>query len=232
MVIVPPGSFNPPPPLDFRWDDAYCLEYVYFLPEVIHDRLSCLTHNANLALSIGMAKWIFARFKSFDDDPIADAFVDAAWAEMTADWHCSRYYPPDEEWQGPVRRPMVAAMTIIFDCIAGRGDNPFIADRSVWMLNLARHVIKPADAFESWFQATLLRLEATHTWEIEGNPEPDLFDDSFPQGNPVSPEVLSASEPYDPNMAPALLERFVQQERRKGNPFVLDSQEFLGDAED
>ena len=66
MPIVPPELFHPAPQVDFPWDEAETLGYVYFLPGDIHDRLSKLTHNANLALSIGCATWILARFAPFD----------------------------------------------------------------------------------------------------------------------------------------------------------------------
>lgn len=234
MHIVPPGTFVPPEPADFPWDEPNYLGYLYYIPAQLHDRLLLLTDNANLALSIGIGHWILARFHELDNDPEPRQFVDAVWAEMTEDWHCARYYPPDDLWHGPVRGPMVVVMTILYDSIAGLDDNPFLADRAVWMHNLARHVVAPLGAFELWFEAVVSRLETLHTWKAEGIGEANLFDDDFPRGAVLSPEVLMPDMPYDPRQSESLCRRFVERQRRDGNPFVLDDAEFAGtdDGED
>ena len=54
----------------------------------------------------------------------------------------------------------------------------------------------------------------------------DLFADAFPRGVPVAMEALIPDRDYHPELAVQSLERFVERQRRDGNPFVLDDQEF------
>ncbi|EYD77442.1 hypothetical protein Rumeso_00991 [Rubellimicrobium mesophilum DSM 19309] len=184
-----------------------------------------LSHNANLALAIGSANWILARFAAWDDDRKAWDFVNAVWAEMSEDYACTHYYPPDDEWRGPIRGSIVTAMTILFDALDERGNNPTMADRSTWMDNFAHHVITPIGPYEIWFEQIVRRFERTHSWEAEGWPKPDLFDDRFPQGRVLSPEALDPEIDYRPEAAPDALRRYVDRLRRDGNLFVLDADE-------
>ncbi len=226
MAIAPPALFSPPLPLRFEWDESNQLQHFYFLPEPLHDRLLALTHTANFALAIGAAEWIATRLQGFGLPTEARAFLAAAWADLVPGWHCLRYYPPDDDWRGPVNGPMAMATAILLEAMQGREDNPELADRAVWMDNLARHVIEPLQPYDQWFEATVSRLLAHHSWAVEGRPVPGLFDDDFPQGGPVPPEALMPDLPYDPGQAQPLLERHVNRQRRDGNPFVLDDQEW------
>ncbi|MGL4237213.1 hypothetical protein [Tabrizicola sp.] len=225
MPIVPDGALGPPHAIDFAWDEPNYLSHFYFLPADTHDRLLSLTKNANFALAIGSAEWIRARFAPFDADRQMRDYLAAAWADMAPGWRCAYFFPPDDDWRGPVRGPMVAAMTILNDAMSGRGDNPEQADRAVWMHNLAMHVVKPSVPYTAWWEAMVARLEQTHSWTVEGPPVVDIFADRFPQGDSVSPEALMQDVVYDPAQALRQLERFVERERRDGNPFVLDETE-------
>jgi hypothetical protein len=225
MATVAPSIFDHAPEPAFAWDEPNFLQYCYFLPGELHDRLLELTENANLALAIGSAEWILARFARFDRAADAKQFVDAVWAEMSSEWRCDWFDPPDDDWCGPVRGPILIAITILYDVLAGRGENHVIADRAVWMHNLALHVIEPQAAYVDWHERVIERLESCHSWSVEGGREPALFADEFPRGQSVAPEALDLGRPYDPATASAALERFVERERRNGNPFVLESSE-------
>lgn len=225
MPIVPDGALLPAKIPDFAWDEANYLSHFYFLPADTHDRLLLLTPNACFALAIGSAEWIRARFQPFDADRKMRDYLAAAWADMADGWRCAYFFPLDDDWRGPVRGPMVAAMTILNDAMSGRGDNPEQADRAVWMHNLACHVIAPRAPYLTWWNAVVARLEQTHSWSVEGAPTIDIFANRFPQGNVPSPEALIADAAYDPALGPRLLHRFVERERRDGNPFVLDASE-------
>jgi hypothetical protein len=225
VSAVPPGIFSEAPEPTFEWDEPNFLKYCYFLPAALHDRLLELTDNANLALAIGSAEWILARFARFDPAIPARQFVDAAWADISTEWRPDWYDPPDDDWCGPVRGPILIAMRILYDALAGRGENTVIADRAVWMHNLALHVIEPLPPYVAWHEAVIARLERHHSWPVEGGRTPGLFDDEFPRGRQVAPDVLDLDRAYDPTSASAALERFVERERRNGNPFVLEHAE-------
>ncbi|WP_374398476.1 hypothetical protein [Tabrizicola sp.] len=226
MQIVPPGHFDAAGYPGFAWDEHDLWPYFYFLPAPLHDRLLEITPNACLALAIGSAQWILARMAPLDADRPARDFVQAMWADMAPDWRCQRYAPEDEDYAGPVRGPMIMAMSILYDVLERIGENPVIADRATWMHNLAQHVLDGDAAYETWFQQALARLERWHGWQVEGGRVPDLFAPAFPRGGPVAFEVLVPGMPYDRQHAPELLDRLIQWERRMGNPFILGPWEF------
>ena len=226
MEIVPAGHFDKVTYPGFAWDEHDLKPYFYFLPVELHDRLLELTPNASLALAIGSANWILARLAPFDADRPARDFVQAMWADIAREWRCHWYSPEDEDYAGPVRGPMIMAMSILYDVLEQIGDNPVIADRATWMHNLALHVLESDAAYKVWFYQVVERLERWHSWEIEGGREPDIFDPSFPRGGPVAAEVLVPEMPYNPKQAADLLERLIQWERRLGNPFILGPWEF------
>ena len=232
MQIVPPGHFDAVGYPGFAWDEHNLFPYFYFLPADLHDRLLEITPNACLALAIGSANWILARMARFDADRPARDFVQAMWADIAPGWRCQRYAPEDDDYVGPVRGPMLMAMSILYDVLERFRENPVIADRATWMHNLALHVLERDAAYDDWFQSTVERLERWHSWQAEGGRTPDLFDESFPRGGPVSVEVLVLGMPYDRRQAPDMLEQLIQRERRMGNPYILGPWEYGVDDPD
>lgn len=226
MAIVPVDAFHPPAAVSYAWDEGDHLDLFYFLPAALHDRLLLLTPNANFALCIGAAEWILARLAAFDADPEARHFVAAAWADMCPGWHCARFVAEKQEWQGPVRGVLATVVAILYDAMDGRGDNPELADRACWMHNLAQHVLDPLAPYDAWFDQSVERLMQHHRRDLDPLMWVNLFADTFPVGAAVSPEALMPQVPYDPTIAGELVGRLVQRQRRDGNPFVLDDQEF------
>jgi hypothetical protein len=226
MEIVPAGHFDKVAYPGFAWDEQGLFPYFYFLPADLHDRLVEITPNASLALAIGSANWILARLAPFDADRPARDFVQAMWSDIAPGWRCQWYAPDADTYVGPVRGPIYMAIAILHDVLDAIGDNPVIADRAAWMHNLALHVLESDAAYEHWFHQAVERLEQAHSWKLEGGREPDIFAPAFPRGGPVSPEVLVPELSYDRQQAPELLERFIQWERRIGNPFILGPWEF------
>lgn len=221
MTLVPPETFASPAPIDFEWDEQRSLQYFYFLPAQLHDRLLGLTHNACFALTIGVATWICHRFENFGSTGEVRDYADAAWAEMADGWFCETVVRSRDDWRGPWQNPLASLMSILNDAIDGRDSNPVQADRSVWMINLARHVIHPLAPFESWLQAVMSRLELFHGWEIEGRVQTYIFAETFWQGNIVSPNVLDPDASYSPDMAEAFLIHYLEELERRGNPHVV-----------
>jgi hypothetical protein len=226
MPIVDERLFSQTTTPSFAWDEHFTLRYFYFLPAALHDRLLTISPNACFALTIGSAEWILARFAPFDVAEQARHFVNAAWAEMTDDWHCARVRFFREDWKGPVLGPIASAMSILYDSIDGRDHNPVLADRAVWMHNLACHVIDPPGPYLAWFEKTLGRMEQFCSWSEEQAQHYDIFDDAYPVGNPVSSEILMPDRTYNTALGAESLRRQVERERGYGNPFVLDDQEF------
>lgn len=221
MTVVPKGVFSPPAPIDFEWDEQRTLQYFYFLPAPLHGRLLGLTHNACFALTIGVATWIWHRFEQFGKTDEVRDYVDAAWAEMAEGWYCETVTRSRDDWRGPWRNPLASLMSILNDAIDGRDSNPVQADRTVWMINLARHVIRPAEPFERWLEAVISRLELLHGWGTEAPVQDDIFADSFWQGDVVSPDALDPGSAYSPASAEAALMHYLQEIERRGNPHVV-----------
>lgn len=221
MTVVPKDVFSPPAPIDFEWDEQRTLQYFYFLPAPLHNRLLGLTHNACFALTIGVATWIWHRFEQFSETEEVREYVDAAWAEMVDGWFCETVTRLRDDWRGPSRNPLATTMSILNDAIDGRASNPVQADRTVWMINLARHVVSPLSPFETWLEAVISRLEAVHAWDREGHVEEDIFAATFWQGNAVSPQALDPALPYSPELAEDWLASYVEVLERRGNPHVV-----------
>ena len=101
----------------------------------------------------------------------------------------------DDDWIGPVRAPMMAALGIINEAFFESGDDPEQAWRSCYAINLARHVMPAPEPFESWLEASIRRLEHYHSWAAEGPIEEDIFAEEVHQGNLVARRDLRPRPP-------------------------------------
>jgi hypothetical protein len=120
-------------------------------------------------------------------------------------------------------------MVIANDALFCLGDDPSAATRACWMLALARHVLPPNDSFEPWFEACVVRLEQ-HYPKADAIAAEDLFEPFEGMGVPVPPEAFVPHVPWDPALAPGLLDGFLQRLDPTQNPFLRPADELV-DAE-
>ena len=207
-------------PVDYQWDEIDTKAYFLYadVPEL--ERLKLLTGNANIALAIAVGEWIEQRFRRSGLDPELTDYLDAAWAALldtsNLDWIQLDY--PD--WKGPIRAPQLLTMGIVNEAFYESDDNPEMAWRACYALNLARYVLPEVGAFDSWLESSCARLEQWHSREVEGvEEEEDIFAEAYWQGGPVARELFDPDRSYDGREASELLESFVAS-LDPGNPFL------------
>lgn len=206
-------------PLDYVWNDWEQQSYFNFAVNEELDRLKLLTGRANIALALAVCEWIEARFRPYGLDPELSDYIDAGWAALV-DKSFSTWVQLDfENWQGVVRGPQLIAIGIINEAYFESDDNPEMAWRACYALNLARHVLPKDSLFEPWLSGSLMRLEAFHSWAVEGRGEEDIFATEIYQGRPVAREIFDLAQPYDPGAAREQLTTLLARLDRS-NPFL------------
>jgi hypothetical protein len=212
---------NLPPdlPVDYEWDEIDTKAYFLYADEEELERLKLLTGNANIALAIAVGEWIEQRFRRCGLDKELTDYLDASWAALLdtsyTDW-IRLDYPA---WKGPIRAPQLLTMGIINEAFYESDDDPEMAWRACYALNLARYVLPEEDTFDAWYDASLVRLERWHSWQAEGDEAEDIFAEAFWQGGPVARELFDPDRPYDGREAEALLKAYVARLDPQ-NPFL------------
>lgn len=210
--------------VDYAWDEVDTQAYFLYadVPEL--EELKLLTGNANIALAIAVGEWIEQRFRRSGLDPELTAYLDASWAALLdtnlMDW----IYLDYPNWKGPIRAPQLLTMGIINEAFFESDDNPEMAWRACYALNLARYVLSDRTAFDAWYATSRARLEKWHSRAAEGaDDEEDIFAESYWQGGPVARELFDPDRPYDGQEAGALLEAYVARLDPE-NPFLASEE--------
>ena len=206
-------------PLDYEWNEPDTQSYFLYAEEDELDRLKLLTGRANIALALAVGEWIEARFRLYGLDPEFSDYLDAGWAGLLDTSYCEWIYLDYPHWRGPVRSPQLLVMGIVNEAFHESEDNPEMAWRACYALNLARYLLPEAGPFEDWLEASLVRLEKWHSWDSEGTEPDDIFAEEYWQGNPVARELFDPDRPYQADQAEGLLEAFVLTVNRE-NPFL------------
>jgi hypothetical protein len=207
-------------PVDYRWDEVDTQAYFLYadVPEL--ERLKLLTGNANIALAIAVGEWIEHRFRRSGLDPELTYYLDASWAALLDTSYMDWIHLDYPNWKGPIRAPQLLTMGIINEAFYESDDNPEMAWRACYALNLARYVLPDRTAFDAWYETSYSRLEQWHSRQAEGaDEEEDIFADAYWQGGPVARELFDPDRPYDGRKAEALLEAYVAR-LDPDNPFL------------
>ena len=190
--------------LDFAWDQWRYTDYFVFdtdesaLPFLNLSALACR------GFSLAVAEYIAARFWSFGDTAEAESYFDCAWTTQIAEGTCDYALLHHDDWAGPVRGPLRAAMLVVNETLyEAREDGDQVA-RCVWVEQLARHLLPAAHqaAFEQWRALALDRLQAgwPHVPHRSG-----IFAEDFDRGPPVAPCTFLPADPGTPQAAPHCL---------------------------
>ncbi|MCX7888214.1 MAG: hypothetical protein N2422_00605 [Rhodobacteraceae bacterium] len=205
-------------PVDYEWNDWDALAYFDYADTDLFARLERLTGKANIALALAVCEWILRRFAGIEPLEDASEYVEAGWAALLDPEYSGWIELDYEDNPGPVLRPQVIVMGIVNDAFYENDDDPEMAWRPCYAVNLARYVLPDGTAFEDWLESGISRLERFHTWEIEGHGD-DLFAEEIYQGRPVAREIFDATFPYRPEEAEMLLHRLIGQ-IDPGNEFL------------
>jgi hypothetical protein len=206
-------------PLDYVWNDWEQQSYFNYAVTAELERLKGITGRGNIALMLAVCEWIEARFRPHGLDPEVSDYIDAGWAALIDRSYSTWVHLDFEAWQGALRGPQLIAIGIINEAYFESDDNPEMAWRACYALNLARHVLPAPSPFEPWLGAVISRLETFHSWAIEGRGEEDIFASEVYQGRLVSRDLFDPAKPYDPRIASRQLSELLARIDRT-NPFL------------
>ena len=206
--------------IDFEWDEWQVKKYYIDFSDADFDRLADLSGRAKAALAYASGEWILQRFSTLNADPIPYQYIEACWA---ANVHPA-YFPYveliDDEWRGPVRSPLRMMMAIAGDVYFAIDDDPDLQGRSLWMRNLARHVLPHDCNYNDWFEQSLARLMAYHRQGMQPDIDGMFTDLPDDMGTPIPRVLFDLSQPYDPSQDAAQVDYFMHQLDHDGNPFL------------
>lgn len=205
---------------DFEWDEWRFQSFFYYALDDERDQLSALTPNANRAFAIAICEWVEHRFSGLSKDKTPLDYICSGWAALINSEYSQYFDYDDQEWQGPVRGPLMAAFGIVNEIFYESGDDPDMAMRTCFALNLARHVMPPESGFEEWFEAVLSRLQTHHLLEEDPHMVPDIFSKNFPTGRAVGRDAFDLERNYYPQGADQRLAKFVTRQASLGNQFI------------
>ncbi len=186
-------------------------------------RLQTLSKRANCALTIAVGEWILARFEGMDADPDPAMFLEAAWAANVDNRYAHEIEIVDNEWRGPVRGPISMALTFVIDALFAEEAGPNSSMNPAWAACFARHVLPRSDAFDTWLEVCLERLEAFYPAPPEDNA--DWFEPELNYGPPPPVEVFNPDVPFDTTQADGLIDRYLRSLAPTTNEFLATPSE-------
>jgi hypothetical protein len=175
--------------VDFTWQDWRYTDYFFYESDETVAPFQLLSNVANRAFTISVAELIAARFHAFADAREALEFFDCAWASILQEGACDYAVLPRDEWSGPIRGALRAAMLVVNETMFEAKEDGDYPARCVWILQLARHVM-PKDklpAFEVWYSHCKARLNSG--WPSIPH-RGGLFDEDFDRGPLPGPCVF------------------------------------------
>lgn len=195
------SAFSAPKVVDYPWDEYTYTDYFYHETPEMLDEFGKLTGLGNRALCIAVAEWITFRLKAAQNVRLAQDYLDAAWITMIHRDSCEYAELSQGDWPGPLDGVLRAAMLIVNDSIFDAEQDLLFAERSCWIVNLARFICSDddQDQFESWLEKSLARLADYHSGPTYSSGS--IFDRNFSFGSPVGPGLFILSLTYEPDSA-------------------------------
>ena len=216
LIAVSTGSL-----VDFAWDEADIQQYFYFAEDELFDRLANLTINANLALMLATTEWVERRLATLAADRTLHDYLEAGWGAL-GDWRRTDYFQLiDDDWRGPLRGPLAVGIGIICDAFFDSDEEPEKVFQANYAINLVRHILPDTATFETWLEAAIKRLEASHSFAVEGRPVEDILSPSFAEGRLVPREIFNLQRSYQPNTGDDLLAEW-RARIPPSNPYYSD----------
>lgn len=189
------------------WDEWHVRKYFFFAEKSLFARLDQLTRRANTALTLAVCEWVEEWLSAFTRDKTLEAYIEAGWPAQIDPRHTEFFQIFDDDWRGPILGPSVIAIGIINEVFYQSFEEPRMAFRSCYAINLARHLFGPLEHFESWLERSIRRLEQHHGRLTEPEEPADLLEKEFPKGKLVARELFDLTVPYEPERAGEYLTR-------------------------
>lgn len=217
-----PGYIRDAPIFDdkirYEWDDMRTDEYFDREDLELAERLANVSDRANIAFTIAIGEWIVHRFDVVSDDQTPRLYMEALWAG-SIDWrYLSGATFSNEEWEGPVRRPLSLAMLIGGEAIVDALEQNPVYHEVGSMTQLANHVLPAGSGFAEWHEKVVQRLERLFPSTYDPD---DLFREGNELGPPVPREVFDIDTDYDSATGESLTTAFLSDITPDNNEFLL-----------
>jgi hypothetical protein len=204
-------------PIVHTWDDADPEPAYLALDERLYNRIGKTSDRGVLALSAGFAEWVAWRLSKVSNDSTLFQIIEALWAGII-DW---RYMKPLQRldrkaYQGPARGPLLGAAKLLRRILDLTKRRQFAFPEAACLSYLDLYVMPDAKPFKDWRRFVIVRLATLYPRDKK-----DLL------GAPVPREVLDPDSVYTPDMAPALLARFLTGLDPTKNPYLRTSAEMI-----
>jgi len=202
-------------PLDYVWDESVKEEILLDQPRLM-DRLSEITDRGGLAFCLASAEWILWKLSKKLPDSTPFQLLEAAWAG-TIDWlYLKSFNPPEwlDDLPDPIAGTLDQALWLLKEALvaAREGEPPY--DRASALSELAIRILKKPDSYKSWRRFVLRRLAQLY---------PAREDQQL--GEPVPREALDREFDFKPELARALLARFLASLDPARNPYLRSAKE-------
>ena len=176
----------------YKWDSWKAHELIGPPNDDIISCLQTLSSRARYALMIGSAEWVIYRFAQLFEEKLPYYVVEAAWAQVIDFRYGFIEEFESEDWQGPVKGPLLRLMIWIQDCADYLDKNVDFSASVEEMYRLGYYVVENKDAYKTWFISSIERLHSY--FPIKDN---DVLGDPVPRVA-LDPNFVFNSEDIEP----------------------------------
>jgi len=210
---------NQGPQIRYVWDDWNVEAIEQPFDRKLYRRLRRLAYRATTAFTIANAEWVVSRYVTMLDDVTPLDYLEAVWAQTIDPLYGQEWDPLDAGWNGPVMGPIRQALMWAGNAVENTDEYVDSHDNAAAVVNIARHVLVDATAYEAWADAVLRRLEALY---------PLNKDDK--QGDVVPREVFDPRFNFDQEMTETLLNEYLAALDPGRNPLLRPAEEMLAEG--
>jgi hypothetical protein len=185
-------------------------------PDELLARLSALSLRANIAFANGVCEWIIHRFDGLSKDSVPHDQIEAAWAGVIDSAYAVYWEPPQEDWPGPIRRPLFLAMVFMLEAKIDAYQYADPARSGHRAVMIAERVLTDPMPFRAWREQALARLERFYPLDEE-----DALGDVIPR------QALDPDFAFRPEMTEELIQQFLSGLDPAQNTRLLAGEEML-----
>lgn len=202
--------------LRYEWDDWDRFKSYQSGDSAVFERLSQLSHRANIGFAVACGEWVLHRFGKMSDDPRPLDYLEATWAALI-DWRYFHFWEPSgPKWSGPIGGPISLAILFAGEVVdrAAKGEAPARASSALFAL--ASHVLFDVSPLNNWRVRILSRLEKFY---------PKTEDDPF--GDAIPREAFDSDFDFQPLMSEHLINQFLSNLDHTDNSFLMSPEEMF-----
>ena len=209
--------------LHYEWDN-WDLEKAYLpLDKEFEKKMMGIGKRAVIAFTIGCLEWIVFRLDGLFTEEDPKQYLEASWAAIVD----GRYLWPLEldydYWSTPILGPLALGTAIAIEATVKTYEEEVEsrmepATEAAEIEKLVRHVLNQTDAFESWKEAVVQRLEHLYP----RNPDDVL-------GPLVPPDVVNVDQEFSKKGVEERIDTYLRSLDVKSNPYLVDPEDMYSE---